>query len=215
MHGRGHQRATKINQTYSGNLWVKRENREGSRFFPMGGNSIADFRFAISDFPFGLELLSRRVVFNPELRPRGDALESMVERQFPNFKRFNLLFFLSSILLFFLTLYTLRLFYFQKSLTFAFQIIQSARFFEKIIMKKDIHPKTHPVVFRDASAGKDFVVMSTITSKETEKINGVDHYVIHVDISSASHPFFTGKQKLVDTSGRVEKFKRQMEKVKK
>jgi large subunit ribosomal protein L31 len=85
--------------------------------------------------------------------------------------------------------------------------------FQYKIMKKDIHPKTHPVVFRDASAGKDFVVMSTMTSKETEKINGVDHYVIHVDISSASHPFFTGKQKLVDTSGRVEKFKRQMEKV--
>ena len=82
-------------------------------------------------------------------------------------------------------------------------------------MQKDIHPKTHPVIFRDASAGKDFVVMSTLTSDVTEKIDGVDHFVIHIDISSASHPFFTGKQKLVDTSGRVEKFKRQMEKIQK
>ncbi len=82
-------------------------------------------------------------------------------------------------------------------------------------MKKDIHPQMHPVIFRDAGVKKDFVMMSTLTSEKTEKIDGVDHYVIHVDISSASHPFFTGKQKLVDTSGRVEKFKRQMEKVQK
>jgi large subunit ribosomal protein L31 len=82
-------------------------------------------------------------------------------------------------------------------------------------MKKDIHPKTHPVIFRDAGAGKDFVLYSTLTSDEVEKIDGVDHYVIRLDISSASHPFFTGKQKLVDTSGRVEKFKRQMERVQK
>ncbi|MCF7830755.1 type B 50S ribosomal protein L31 [Candidatus Gracilibacteria bacterium] len=82
-------------------------------------------------------------------------------------------------------------------------------------MKKDIHPESHPVIFRDASAGADFVMWSTLTSKEIEKVNGVDHYVIHLDISSASHPFFTGKQKLVDTSGRVEKFKAQMERVKK
>ena len=82
-------------------------------------------------------------------------------------------------------------------------------------MKKDIHPQMHPVIFRDAGAKKDFVMMSTLTSETKEKLDGVEHYVIHVDISSASHPFFTGKQKLVDTSGRVEKFKRQMEKVQK
>lgn len=79
-------------------------------------------------------------------------------------------------------------------------------------MKKDIHPKQHPVIFRDASAGTDFIALSTVTSEEIEKIKGVDHYVIHLDVSSASHPFFTGKQKLVDTSGRVERFKRQQEK---
>ena len=79
-------------------------------------------------------------------------------------------------------------------------------------MKKDIHPTQHPVIFRDASAGKDFIALSTITSDEVEKVKGVDHYVVQLDVSSASHPFFTGKQKLVDTSGRVERFKRQQAK---
>lgn len=82
-------------------------------------------------------------------------------------------------------------------------------------MKKNIHPPMHPVIFRDSTAGKDFVLLSAMTSNEVEKVDGVDHYVIHLDISSASHPFFTGKQKLVDTSGRVEKFKRQMERAQK
>ena len=82
-------------------------------------------------------------------------------------------------------------------------------------MKKDIHPTLKPVIFRDASAGKDFVAMSTQTSEEVEKVKGVDHFVIQLDVSSASHPFFTGKQKLVDTSGRVERFKRQQAKTSK
>lgn len=81
-------------------------------------------------------------------------------------------------------------------------------------MKKDIHPTQHPVLFRDASAGVDFKVMSTLTSEEKETIDGVEYYVVPLDVSSASHPFFTGKQKLVDTSGRVERFKRQMNAVK-
>lgn len=81
-------------------------------------------------------------------------------------------------------------------------------------MKKDIHPQMHPVIFRDASAGADFKAMSTATSKEKEKVDGVEYYVVQLDVSSASHPFFTGKQKLVDTSGRVERFKKQMEKAK-
>lgn len=78
-------------------------------------------------------------------------------------------------------------------------------------MKQEIHPTQHPVIFRDASAGTDFVALSTVTSNEVEKIDGVDHHVVQLDVSSASHPFFTGKQKLVDTSGRVERFKRQQE----
>jgi large subunit ribosomal protein L31 len=55
---------------------------------------------------------------------------------------------------------------------------------------------------------------STMTSDEVEKIDGVDHYVIRVDVSSASHPFYTGKQNLLDTSGRVDKFRAKMEKAK-
>ncbi len=76
------------------------------------------------------------------------------------------------------------------------------------------HPKNHPVIFRDANAKTDFIMVSTMTSEEVEKVNGVDHYVIRVDVSSASHPFYTGKQNLLDTSGRVDKFRAKMEKAK-
>ncbi len=82
-------------------------------------------------------------------------------------------------------------------------------------MKKDIHPQTHPVIFRDVAGKKDFIMYSTLTSEEVEKVDGVDHYVIRLDVSSATHPFFTGSQHLVDTSGRVEKFKAKMAKVEK
>lgn len=75
-------------------------------------------------------------------------------------------------------------------------------------MQADIHPVMNPVVFRDAGAGKDFYSWSTMTSDQTEKIEGVNYYIIMLDVSSASHPFYTGKQNLLDTSGRVERFKR-------
>jgi large subunit ribosomal protein L31 len=74
-------------------------------------------------------------------------------------------------------------------------------------VKKDIHPDYHPVVFVDPSVGAEFVTRSTMTSKETRNIDGVDHYVIKMEISSASHPFYTGKRKFVDTAGRVERFR--------
>lgn len=73
-------------------------------------------------------------------------------------------------------------------------------------MKADIHPQINPVVFLDTSTGAEFITTSTLTSKEKKKINGVDHFVIKVEISSNSHPFYTGKRKLVDTAGRVDKF---------
>ncbi len=82
-------------------------------------------------------------------------------------------------------------------------------------MKTDIHPKLHPVVFVDSSCGAEFVTLSTLSSKETKKIKGVDHYIISVDITSASHPFYTGKQMLIDTAGRVDRFKARMEAAKK
>jgi large subunit ribosomal protein L31 len=74
-------------------------------------------------------------------------------------------------------------------------------------MKKDIHPAYHPVVFVDTGAGAEFVSRSTMKTKEVRKIDGVDHYVIRLDVSSASHPFYTGKQRFVDAAGRIDKFR--------
>jgi len=74
-------------------------------------------------------------------------------------------------------------------------------------MKAEIHPKLNPVVFVDSSCKEEFVTTSTLTSDKTKKIDGVDHYVISIDISSKSHPFYTGKQTLIDTAGRVDKFR--------
>lgn len=79
-------------------------------------------------------------------------------------------------------------------------------------MKNDTHPQLHPVVFIDLSTGTEFITTSTRKSDETKKINGVDHYVMKVEISSASHPFYTGKRKLVDTAGRVDKFRARIKK---
>ena len=73
-------------------------------------------------------------------------------------------------------------------------------------MKPDIHPEYHPVLFVDAGVEFEFCSRSTMTSAETRQVDGVDHYVIRLEISSASHPFYTGKQKFVDATGRVERF---------
>lgn len=80
-------------------------------------------------------------------------------------------------------------------------------------MKKDIHPITNPVIFVDTSSGAEFITTSTLSSNETRDINGVSHHVINVEISSASHPFFTGEERFVDTAGRVDKFKEKMARV--
>ena len=81
-------------------------------------------------------------------------------------------------------------------------------------MTKAAHPTSNAVIFRDANGDKDFIMYSTMTSDEVEKVDGVDHYVVRVDVSSASHPFYTGKQNILDTSGRVDKFRAKMEKAK-
>ncbi len=74
-------------------------------------------------------------------------------------------------------------------------------------MKKDIHPDYHPVVFHDSASGYEFLTKSTMTSEETIKWSDGNTYpLIKIEISSASHPFFTGKKLFVDTAGRVEKF---------
>jgi large subunit ribosomal protein L31 len=75
-------------------------------------------------------------------------------------------------------------------------------------MKADIHPDYHPVLFVDTAAGEEWVSRSTQTSDETRDIDGVSHFVIRLEISSYSHPFFTGKQRFIDTAGQIEKFKR-------
>ena len=76
-------------------------------------------------------------------------------------------------------------------------------------MKKDIHPDYRPVVFLDASADFSFLTRSTIETSETiEWEDGNTYPLARVEMSSASHPFYTGKPKLVDTAGRVERFRR-------
>lgn len=76
-------------------------------------------------------------------------------------------------------------------------------------MKADIHPKYHPVVFQDASSDFSFLTRSTMTSKETiEWEDGQTYPLIKLDVSSRSHPFYTGKHKIMDTAGRVDKFRR-------
>lgn len=76
-------------------------------------------------------------------------------------------------------------------------------------MKSDIHPDYHPVVFRDAATGTQFLTRSTATSAQTVEWTDGQHYpLIVVDITSASHPLWTGTARVVDTEGRVERFRR-------
>ena len=74
-------------------------------------------------------------------------------------------------------------------------------------MKKDLHPANYrPVVFKDMSNGDMFVSRSTIATKETIEYEGETLPLVKLEFSSTSHPFYTGKSKLVDTAGRVDKF---------
>lgn len=76
-------------------------------------------------------------------------------------------------------------------------------------MRKDIHPEYREVIFHDTSSDTKFITRSTMTSGETAKWeDGKEYPLIKVEVSSASHPFFTGKKLFVDTAGRVEKFQR-------
>ncbi len=75
-------------------------------------------------------------------------------------------------------------------------------------MKKDLHPDNYrTVAFRDSSTGATFVTRSTATTDKTVKVDGQDYPLVDIHISSDSHPFYTGKEKLVDIEGRVDKFK--------
>ena len=76
-------------------------------------------------------------------------------------------------------------------------------------MKKGIHPENYRLVaFKDMSNEDVFLTKSTAETKETLEVDGVEYPVVKMEISRTSHPFYTGKAKLVDTAGRIEKFKR-------
>lgn len=76
-------------------------------------------------------------------------------------------------------------------------------------MKKDIHPSYRPVVFQDGGADFAFLTRSTVQTNETiQWEDGQEYPLVRVDVSSKSHPFYTGKQNIVDSAGRVDRFRR-------
>jgi large subunit ribosomal protein L31 len=83
-------------------------------------------------------------------------------------------------------------------------------------MKTDIHPTNYrSVIFHDNSSGERFLIGSTIETTKTEKwTDGTEYPITFVDVSSASHPFYTGQEKVMDTAGRVERFKARAAKAK-
>jgi large subunit ribosomal protein L31 len=84
-------------------------------------------------------------------------------------------------------------------------------------MKKELHPKNYrPVIFLDNSSKARYLINSTVSTKETDKwTDGKEYPLYQVEISSASHPFYTGNETVIDTAGRVEKFKARQAKTKK
>jgi large subunit ribosomal protein L31 len=83
-------------------------------------------------------------------------------------------------------------------------------------MKKDIHPNNfREVVFHDNSSGTEFLIASTVKTTETTTFKGKEYPLFRVEISSASHPFYTGAEKVIDTAGRVDRFKRRAASAKK
>ena len=83
-------------------------------------------------------------------------------------------------------------------------------------MKAEIHPENYRLVaFKDMSNDDVFITKSTVNAKETIEFEGVEYPLVKLEISRTSHPFYTGKSKLVDTAGRIDKFKNKYEKSKK
>jgi large subunit ribosomal protein L31 len=79
-------------------------------------------------------------------------------------------------------------------------------------MKKDIHPNYREVVFFDMSADVKFITRSTIQTNDTIDMDGKTYPLVKLEVSSASHPFYTGKKVFLDTAGRVEKFNKRFAK---
>ncbi len=82
-------------------------------------------------------------------------------------------------------------------------------------MKKDLHPTYRPVVFEDLSTHDYLIVSSTAETTDTIDIDGETYPVVRVEVTSSSHPFYTGKQNIVDTTGRVDRFKKLAQKASK
>lgn len=83
-------------------------------------------------------------------------------------------------------------------------------------MKSDIHPQNYrPVVFQDQGNGTQFIVGSTVETDKTTKVEGKEYPLYVVEISSASHPFYTGVKTTIDRAGRVDRFKVRASKAKK
>lgn len=80
-------------------------------------------------------------------------------------------------------------------------------------MKEGIHPDYREVVFHDLSCDFKFITRSTIQTRETIDFEGKQYPLVKIEVSSESHPFYTGKHKIVDTAGRVEKFRQKFGKV--
>ncbi len=79
---------------------------------------------------------------------------------------------------------------------------------EKKNMKKEIHPSNYRlVVFKDMSNDDIFITKSTVEAKDTIEVEGVEYPLVKLEISRTSHPYYTGKAKLIDTAGRIDKFK--------
>lgn len=77
-----------------------------------------------------------------------------------------------------------------------------------LTMKKDLHPDNYrPVVFQDLNNGSTFLTRSTVATEETITLDGVEYPLVKVHISSTSHPYFTGEERIIDIEGRVDKFK--------
>ena len=83
-------------------------------------------------------------------------------------------------------------------------------------MKKEIHPESYRLVaFKDMSNDDIFITKSTVETKETTEVEGVEYPLVKLEISRTSHPYYTGKSKLIDTAGRIDKFKNKYAKFKK
>lgn len=89
-------------------------------------------------------------------------------------------------------------------------------YLKDLVMKKGIHPENYRLVaFKDMSNNDVFLTKSTANTSETIEVDGVEYPLVKMEISRTSHPYYTGKSKLVDTAGRIDKFKNKYAKFKK